>query len=399
MDKLNGTIRAYPWGSRTLIPGLRGQEVPSQNPQAELWYGAHPASPSTLAATARPLDAAIAADPEAHLGSRVRADFGERLPFLVKLLAADEPLSLQAHPSKAQAEEGFARENAEGIPLEAPNRNYKDDNHKPELIVALTEFRAMAGFRPLNRTLELFAALDCPEAERYLAMLDREGAEEANLRVLFTTWITIPQAARVALIEALVERARPLLGREDWIGGVLRTVVDLQERYPGDIGVLGALLLNHIHLEPGQAIYLDAGQLHAYVRGMGVEIMANSDNVLRGGLTSKYVDVPELVRLLTFSSLAEPTVECDAQGTYPVPSSEFRLSRHRLDPGRDLLVEHDGPSILMCTGGAIAAAALGEGTGAALSARAGDALWLPACEGPVRVRAEDAEAEVFWARA
>lgn len=391
MDKLNGVIRAYPWGSRTLIPGLRGEPVPSANPQAELWYGAHPASPSSLRFSQEALDAAIAADPQAHLGSRVREAFGDRLPFLLKLLAAAEPLSLQAHPSKTQAEEGFARENSQGIPLEAANRNYKDDNHKPELIVALTEFTAMAGFRPLARTLELFQALGCPEADRYLTMLDPEGDEAANLRALFTTWITIPQAVRATLIQAITERARLLAGRGDWIGDVLATVLELQERYPGDIGVLGALLLNHIHLEPGQAIYLDAGQLHAYVKGMGVEIMANSDNVLRGGLTSKYVDVPELVRLLTFDSLPEPTVEADSQGQYPVPSAEFRLSRHRLEPGAEMTVEHDGPSILLCTGGR---ARLGEET-----VVAGEAVWIPACDAAVAVSTQGADpAEVFWAR-
>ncbi|WPF66638.1 MULTISPECIES: mannose-6-phosphate isomerase, class I [unclassified Corynebacterium] len=391
MDKLNGVIRAYPWGSRTLIPGLRGEPVPSTNPQAELWYGAHPASPSTLVATQEALDAAIAADPESHLGPRVRGAFGDRLPFLLKLLAAAEPLSLQAHPSKEQAEEGFARENAEGIALEAANRNYKDDNHKPELIVALTEFTAMAGFRPLARTLELFAVLDCPEVERYLTMLDPQGDEAVNLRALFTTWITIPHAVRTALIQAIVERARAVAGRGDWIGDVLATVLDLQERYPGDIGVLGALLLNHIHLEPGQAIYLDAGQLHAYVKGMGVEIMANSDNVLRGGLTSKYVDVPELVRLLTFDSLAEPTVECDSQGYYAVPCAEFHLSRHRIEPGDSgMVVEHDGPSIVMCTGGQVR---VGEQTIAA-----GEAAWIPACEPAVWCSVEGGAAEVFWAR-
>ncbi|MBC3185904.1 mannose-6-phosphate isomerase, class I [Corynebacterium sp. zg-331] len=391
MDKLNGVIRAYPWGSRTLIPGLRGEPVPSPNPQAELWYGAHPVSPATLGAAETPLDAVIAADPQAQVGPRVREAFGDRLPFLLKLLAAAEPLSLQAHPSKAQAQEGFSRENAAGIALTAANRNYKDDNHKPELIVALTDFHAMAGFRPLPRTLELFEALDCPEARRYLAMLDPQGEEAANLRVLFTTWITIPQAARADLIQAIVERARPLAARGDWIGDVLATVLDLQERYPGDIGVLGALLLNHVHLEPGQAMYLAAGQLHAYIRGMGVEIMANSDNVLRGGLTSKYVDVPELVRLLTFDSLAEPTVECDARGNYPVPSAEFQLSRHRLDRGEAMELRHDGPAIAMCTRGQVRAGQQ--------RLTAGEAAWIPACESEVSLRADAGAAEVFWARA
>lgn len=366
MQQLTGTIRAYPWGSRTLIAGLRGLDTPTDRPEAELWFGAHPAAPSTIDGT--PLTEIIAADPVAALGERVLAEHGESLPFLLKLLAADEPLSLQAHPSAEQAKEGFAREDNEGIPLTAPNRDYKDLNHKPELIVALTDFTAMAGFRPLAQTRELFEALDCEVLNRYLTMIDgNPEAEAENLRALFTTWITIPGKARRELIDALVASAQPLLERADWIGQVLRNVVGLQERYPGDAGVLGALLLNHLQLEPGEAIYLGAGQLHAYIQGMGVEIMANSDNVLRGGLTSKYVDVPELVRVLDFHSLADPVVE-PQDGTYQVPATEFCLTR--VAAADDFLIDHDGPAIALCTSGRVQ---LGEQT---LSP--GDAVWIPA---------------------
>jgi len=366
MQKLTGTLRSYPWGSRTLIPELRGEPTPSSRPEAEVWFGAHPVGSSLI--DEAPLTDIIAADPRAALGPRVQQAFGDGLPFLLKLLGAAEPLSLQAHPSAEQAREGYERENAEGIALNAPNRNYRDPSHKPELVVALTDFHAMVGFRPLADTLELFSELDCPELDRYLTILD-PSSEEDSLRGLFTTWITIPAAARVSLIDAIVTAARSELDRGDWISDVLRTVLDLQQRYPGDIGVLGALLLNHIVLAPGEALYLDAGHLHAYVSGLGVEVMANSDNVLRGGLTSKYVDVPELVRILRFNSITDPVVTCD-DGEYQTPAAEFRLLRRDLAPAGAFTYSHDGPSIALCTAGEVQLGNLGL--------RPGEAAWIPA---------------------
>lgn len=368
MQLLTGRIRAYPWGSRTMIAELRGEPTPSARPEAELWFGAHPADPSEIDGT--PLTEIIAADPAAALGDRVLEQHGDTLPFLLKLLAADEPLSLQAHPTAQQAREGFAREDAEGIALTAPNRDYKDVNHKPELIVALTDFTAMAGFRPLHQTRELFEELSCDALGRYASMLDgAQDAEESDLRALFTTWITIPGKVRSELIDAIVEAAQQLVDRDDWIGQTMRNVVYLNERYPGDAGVLGALLLNHVQLKPGEAIYLDAGQLHAYIRGMGVEVMANSDNVLRGGLTSKYVDVPELMRVLCFNSLANPVVEPE-DGTYPVPATEFCLSR--VPETNDYVIDHDGPAVALCTSGTVT---VGE-----IALSPGEAVWIPASD-------------------
>jgi len=384
MQQLTGVLRTYPWGSRTLIPQLRGLPVPSDRPEAELWFGAHPGAPSTIDGT--PLTDIIAADPDAALGPLVRAEHGDGLPFLLKLLAAAEPLSLQAHPSAEQAEEGYAREDHQGIPLGAGNRNYKDPSHKPELIVALTEFDAMAGFRPLEQTRELFDVLSCPQLDRYLTILDPAN-EADSLRGLFTTWITIPGSARTELIDAVVAAAADHLDRDDWISQVLRTVLELQDRYPGDIGVLGALLLNHVTLQPGEAIYLDAGQLHAYVRGLGVEIMANSDNVLRGGLTSKYVDVPELVRVLDFTSLSELIVEPE-DGEYPVPVPEFRLTRREVTDAAPWTIDHDGPAIALCTAGKVM---VGD-----IELNPGDAAWIPAADGPVTSTAAES-AEVFIA--
>ena len=408
MKLLESAARNYSWGSRTLIPNLLG-EPETQSPVAELWFGAHPADPSTV--DGERLDDIIAADPERHIGTRVTAEYGESLPFLLKILAAAEPLSLQAHPSKAQAEEGFARENEAGIELTASNRNYKDDNHKPELIVALTEFYAMAGFRPLVQTRRLFDALDCPELDHYVSMLaDDPAAEGDNLRALFTTWITIPGAKRKELITAVVaagERLRDQAAGEEWMRTVMGTVAQLNEQYPGDIGVLGALLLNHLVLQPGEAIYLNAGELHAYVSGLGVEIMANSDNVLRGGLTPKFVDVPELVKVLTYSAAQDPRVpQVDKSGqdnvqgaqvwSYPVPIEEFALERVELSGENSVDVDFDGPVIVLCTSGA---AALSNKQGESIELTAGHAAWLPAHDPTATIRAaEGTRAQVFIAR-
>lgn len=408
MQLLHSAVRNYSWGSKTLIPRLQGKDA-SDKPVAELWYGAHPADPSSV--EGRKLDAVIASDPELNLGHRVKARYGDRLPFLLKILAAAEPLSLQAHPSKKQAEEGFERENRLGISLRAGDRNYKDDNHKPELIVALTPFYAMAGFRPLARTRELFDVLSCSALDHYLCMLDeRPESESDNLRALFTTWITIPSNKRKELISAVVEAGKKLvntLPEGDWRADVMTTVIRLNEQYPGDIGVLGALLLNHVQLQPGEAAYLNAGELHAYVSGLGVEIMANSDNVLRGGLTPKFVDVPELVKVLTYKAAEDPRVaqvdksaQENVQGaavwSYPVPIEEFIIDRVELAGDDTVELDFDGPTIVLCTAGEANAR---DGQGKQLRIAASEAIWLPAAEAAVTVKAADSgKAELFIAR-
>lgn len=393
MELLEGSLRTYPWGSRTLIADLKGEESPSARPEAEIWFGAHPGSPSTIGGKA--LNEVIAANPEEALGARVATEFENELPFLLKILAAGAPLSLQAHPSLEQAREGFARENAAGIDLGASNRNYRDPNHKPELIVALTEFIAMAGFRPLRNTLNIFDALACESLDRYRSMLTVDNEEE-SLRALFTTWITIPIGKRHELIDALISAAHSYLetsDRDEEIAFVLSHVIELNEQYPGDVGVLGALLLNFYKLAPGEALYLDAANLHAYISGLGVEIMANSDNVLRGGLTSKYVDVPELVRVLDFNSLENARVDVEEEGAtahYPVPINEFQL--YRVSIQGEEQAEHDGPMIILCTSGTVSLEA-GERI---LEVAAGHAAWVPANDPTVTMSSDSAE--VFLAR-
>lgn len=382
MEHLEGALRPYPWGSHTLIAQLRGEPSPSPQPQAELWFGAHPAAPATV--NGQGLDDAIAADPAAALGKRVQDAHGDQLPFLVKLLAAAAPLSIQAHPSLEQAKEGFARENAEGIELNSPNRNYKDPNHKPELIVALTEFRALAGFRPVPDTAAFFAELGSPELDRYATLLPTDG--EGDLRALFTTLISLPHQPRVELIESVKRAAAELVDKRtapEWMVEAAEVYLELNQTYPGDVGVLAALLLNVLTLAPGEAAFLRAGQLHAYLSGLGVEVMANSDNVLRGGLTTKHVDVPELVKVLDFSTLENPRAEAaPSHGgvEFQLPVDSFAVRMHALDDGDTLAVDEDGPAIVLCTAGEVRGAdgfVLTQGNGA----------WVPASEAATEITA------------
>ena len=400
MELLRNAVRPYAWGSRTAIPELLGHPVPAPHPQAELWLGAHPANPSVLVhadGAQTSLLEALHADPDRHLGTHCARRWGARLPFLFKVLAADEPLSLQAHPSAAQAAEGFAREEARGIPRDAPERNYSDPSHKPELICALTELHALAGFRDPLRTVELLAALDIPALEPYRRMLAAEPNAD-GLRTLFTTWITMPEPAVKAVLPCTVDACVALLRRD----GVCRdfrprhgsdfryecqVVLELAETYPGDVGVLAAMLLNHVVLAAGEAMYLPAGNLHSYLRGTAVEISANSDNVLRGGLTAKHIDLPELLRVLDFSCGELPVQRGERVGpqeiAYRTPAEEFQLTRLKWAHGEStpVLLCSSWPQILLCTQGS---AQLCSADGC-VTVRRGESVWLAAADPEVTV--------------
>ncbi|GAA1816843.1 mannose-6-phosphate isomerase, class I [Planosporangium flavigriseum] len=345
MRLLENPIRGYAWGSRTALAALQGRSAPTREPEAELWIGAHPDSPSAVGGT--PLTEVIAGDPAGVLGAGPVARFGERLPFLLKVLAAAEPLSLQAHPTEEQAAAGFAAEEAAGKPREAADRNYRDPHHKPELLVALEPFEALSGFRAPAATANLLAGLEVAGLAPTIAAL--RGADPgAALRHAVTGLMELGGAERKALVEDIVAAARGRSGYE--------LAVALGERYPGDIGVVVALLLNQVRLAPGEAIWLPAGNLHAYLRGTGVEIMAASDNVLRGGLTPKHVDVPELLRVLRFEVLADPVVRprevAPGLVSWPVPVDEFVLHRADLDGGEVTLPGH-GPRVVLCLRGEV----------------------------------------------
>ncbi|MFJ9742649.1 mannose-6-phosphate isomerase, class I [Streptomyces sp. NPDC101166] len=347
MDRLDNTVRPYAWGSPTAIPGLLGVE-PTGEPQAEMWMGAHPGAPSRTARGT--LVEVIEADPERELGARTTAKFGPRLPFLLKLLAAGAPLSLQVHPDLRQAREGHEDEECRGIPVDAPHRNYKDANHKPELVCALTEFDGLCGFREPARAAALLEGLGVDSLKPYVDLLHARP-EDAALREVLTALLT---ADRDEMAHTVAEAAAAC----DRLGGDYAPYAGIAHHHPGDPGVIAALLLNHVRLQPGEALFLGAGVPHAYLSGLGVEIMANSDNVLRCGLTPKHVDVPELLRIVRFEpgdpGVLRPEAAPDGEEVYDTPVDEFRLSRHVLPEGaaaRDLTVPT--PQILLCTAGAV----------------------------------------------
>ncbi|MGM0356815.1 mannose-6-phosphate isomerase, class I [Streptomyces sp. ECR3] len=349
MDRLTNTVRPYAWGSVTALPTLLGEE-PTGEPQAELWMGAHPGAPSR---TPRgPLDRVIAEDPERELGEGAVAAFGPRLPFLLKVLAAAAPLSLQVHPNLDQAREGYADEERRGVPIGAAHRNYKDANHKPELICALTEFDGLCGFRDPAEAAALLEGLGVDSLKPYADLL-RAHPEDAALREALTAVLTAdPEDMRRTVTETAAACAR--------LGGPYAPYAGIAHHYPGDPGVIAALLLHHVRLQPGEALFLGAGVPHAYLDGLGVEIMANSDNVLRCGLTPKHVDVPELLRIVRFEAgdpgVLRPEAGPDGEELYETPIDEFRLSRHVLAEGAapyDL--SRPAPQILLCTAGTVRA--------------------------------------------
>lgn len=397
MELLRGAIRTYAWGSRTAIAEFCGRPAPTAHPEAELWLGAHPGDPAWLETDGgeTSLLEAVRADPEGQLGAAVRARFGDVLPFLVKVLAADEPLSLQAHPSAEQAVEGYLREDRLGVPLNSPVRNYRDRSHKPEVLVALSEFEALAGFRPAAGSVELMRALAVPELDPFIALLT--GQSDADgLRALFTTWITAPQPDLDTLIPAVLEGAVGYLrSGATTFAAEAKAVLELGERYPGDAGVLASLLLNRISLQPGEAIFLPAGNLHSYLHGVGMEVMANSDNVLRGGLTPKHVDVPELLRVLDFHPARDDTLHPHTQRdgielVYQTPAPEFATSVLILDDENlghevDAPCRHDGPQILVCTQGSAVVRAKSD----EVRIDRGSSAWVAADDGPIRLEATE----------
>ncbi|MFF7369581.1 mannose-6-phosphate isomerase, class I [Streptomyces tricolor] len=349
MDLLDNTVRPYAWGSPTAIPHLLGVE-PTGEPQAEMWMGAHPGAPSRTARGT--LVEVIEADPERELGARAVAKFGPRLPFLLKILAAGAPLSLQVHPDLAQAKEGYADEERRGVPADAPHRNYKDANHKPELICALTEFDGLCGFRDPVQAADLLDGLGVDSLKPYVDLLHAHP-EDAALREVLTAILSAdPEEMARTVAEATAACTR--------LGGAYAAYADIAHHYPGDPGVIAAMLLNHVRLQPGEALFLGAGIPHAYLNGLGVEIMANSDNVLRCGLTPKHVDVPELLRIVRFEpsdpGVLRPEASPEGEEVYETPIDEFRLSRYVLPEGgtaHDLTL--DTPQILLCTAGAVRA--------------------------------------------
>ncbi|MBD3757451.1 MAG: mannose-6-phosphate isomerase, class I [Microbacterium sp.] len=352
---ISNTPRDYSWGSVDLIPALEGRE-PTGRPEAEVWYGDHPGCPSVVAdGSGQTLDAALAAAGEPPL------------PFLLKVLAAASSLSIQAHPTIAQAREGFAREEDAGVPRDAADRLYRDANHKPEIIVALSdEFRALVGLRPLEDTRRLVAALG--EGPARAALTQRLGAEVAAadgavagadagatasvVRDLLAWALTGADADLVADLVRALENAD-----SDEFAEEIATLRAAAADFPGDPGLIVALLMNLVILRPGQALFAPAGVLHAYQSGLGVELMAASDNVLRGGLTPKHVDVPELMRVVDLATGPAPLVAPQeiAPGVreYAPPVSDFALTAVTVTVDQPVTVALRGPAIVLATAGEV----------------------------------------------
>src|SRR3954462_8199959 len=348
MWQMTNVVRHYPWGSHTVIPELLGLPSPAERPHAELWMGAHPGEPSMLS-DGRPLDKAIQADPDALLGPEVHARFGERLPFLMKVLAADLPLSLQAHPTTAQAAAGFAAEEAAGIPVDDPTRTFKDPYYKPEILCALTPVEALCGFRPVEESLHCLAKLQLPELMPTIAALARGG-----LRAAIPQLLALSSRRRESLVRAVAQKAASFVAAHDpEFINTYRWAASLAETYPGDPGVVISLMCNHLTVAPGEAVFLPAGNLHAYLSGAGIEVMASSDNVLRGGLTHKHVDLAALIEVLDFADGRVPVLQpvLGPGGLrFPVPVEDFDLTRCQLD-GHSGTLTTAGPQVLLCPEG------------------------------------------------
>jgi mannose-6-phosphate isomerase len=341
---LTNAVRHYAWGSRTVLPHLLGLPVPAVEPWAEIWIGAHPTDPSLLP------DGRSLAEVEPHL------------PYLVKLLAADVPLSIQAHPSRTQARSGYAREEAAGVPVSAAERTYKDANHKPELLVALQPTEALCGFRAPAEILDLARRVGSPGFSRLVEPLGSGAASREAF-----TWLV--QLTGEPLVALLADVASALPGSDTAEAAWVARLVEL---HPGDPGVLAPLLLRLVELAPGDALFVGAGVLHAYLHGAGVEVQASSDNVLRGGLTRKPVDIPALLELMSDDDgpapLVHPSAVAPGLDRYEVPVDDFSVWRVR-PAGAEVTVPARGPRIAVCV----------EGTVVVCDAtlRPGEAVYLP----------------------
>ncbi|NJC21744.1 mannose-6-phosphate isomerase [Arthrobacter pigmenti] len=403
MYKLDNPLRPYAWGSETAIAELLGRK-PSGGPEAELWIGAHPDSPSRVLGhgdSGETLNELISADPDRTLGSAGDA-FGDRLPFLMKVLAAAAPLSLQVHPSLEQARDGYEAENAAAVPQDVPQRNYRDAFHKPEMIFALTDFEALCGFRPVRDASDIFTALVKLVEQRrgwspaILQSVVRDLVIPDPVRALreaFTRLLTGGAETReaVAVVVGVLEEDPAEVA--DDVRSAAHTVLQLNGHYPGDAGVLVALLLNRVALRPGQALYLPAGNVHAYLEGLGIEVMASSDNVLRGGLTAKHVDIGELLKTVDFAPLELPMVEAEitplGQELYRPPFDEFQLQRLEIPvsfgdsaASADIPLAQNGPAVIIALSGSVV---LDSPKGDLILHR-GESAFIPANESPVMVK-------------
>jgi len=414
MFKMLNPIQAYDWGSYSFIQDLLSIPSKKDQPYAELWMGAHPKSPSRLVSEGCEigLDIAIEADKEHMIGKNLTG-----LPYLFKILAAERPLSIQAHPNKKQAETGYRKENELGIPFDAPNRNYKDNNHKPELMCALTTFSSMCGFRSLSsictlaREFGMFSITGNPKSEisthisnntskhsqkatipvkkvansptfgTLLSFLFNEiyPTDQLKLKTLFSSLLRLDDEQKQFLLADYLSSIQLHEPQSEETEQIKFWTLKLADLYPNDIGIVSPLLLNIIRLKPYQAIYLEAGVLHAYLQGAGVEIMANSDNVLRGGLTSKYIDPEELISVLKFEpflpEIIKPLHISKQEAVYQTPAKEFILSRVDICTNHSYYTKSiNSAEIILCIEGN----ATCSNATTSISIRSGESVFIPA---------------------
>ena len=389
MDKisfLRNTIQEYAWGSRTAIQSLLKMPVPGKKPAAELWMGVHPGGPSEVLINGewRSLRDVIKNNPELVLGKTVAERFQNQLPFLFKALAADRPLSIQAHPDPAEAEEGYARENRMGIPLVAAERNYRDSNHKPEVLCAITPFEALKGFRKIEEIIDLVETVCTSELQDLLHLL-KERPNPEGLKSFFGALLHMSEEKKTACIHQTVRRAEEYVNRNR----AFYWVIELSREYPGDTGLFSPLIFNLLTLQPGQAIYIPAGELHGYLKGFGMELMANSDNVLRGGLTPKHVNAAELLKIVHFDPgpplLISPEDGRNGERIYHTPAEEFQLSTISVSGDSSFTSAGDrNVEILICMKGT--AHMEDRADGYSLKIASGESVIVPACVGPYRIQ-------------
>ena len=401
MDLLEPVIQPYAWGSREAIAELQGRPTPSPGPEAELWMGAHPSAPSGVERDGRhtTLDAVIAADPAGELGQDCTRQFGGRLPFLLKVLAASKALSIQVHPSREQAEEGYRDENLRGLAPGDKRRNYVDDWPKPEILCALTPFEVLAGMRDPADAARFLRTLGVPALAPLAAELDEAAALDSRqaLRDVLARILSWPQDDRQRLIDDVVASCGRIVADDDALRtagpaarramgslggpftGACAAITRLAGDHPGDMGIVASLLLQHAVLKPGDAVFMAAGGLHAYLHGTGIELLANSDNVVRAGLTSKHIDIPELLKLADPGVTVPRILPRDLGNgiwVYDTPAPEFRLYRVSAGAGR-LTLPGDGPRLVLCVEGTLC---LRDEAGVTLKIGRGESCFLSAAD-------------------
>jgi mannose-6-phosphate isomerase len=411
--RLDNAVQRYDWGSVDGITKVLGIPNPGGGPLAEIWMGAHPSAPSTVILNGDKvgLDELVRSEPSAVLGREVVDKLGPSLPFLFKVLSAGTPLSIQAHPSKRKAQLGFERENLSGIPVDAPERCYRDPNHKPEMAVALTRFELICGFRPVTEIIENMRLVAPGEFARSLDRLERDPSR-VELSVFFYALISADERVQSQLLATAAKGVRSVLdsgkipaGRT----GAFEWVLKLMDFFPGDVGAVLPLVLNHIVLEPGEAAFIAPGELHAHLTGTCLEIMANSDNVIRGALTKKFIDLPELVSVLSFNpesvSPVLPSSVAPYEEAYPTFVPDFEISKISVGPGAAYRRRAKRPEILLCVSGEaeIRCPSTSQGTDShtTLALSRGEAAFAcaDACDYEIRARAKGDAAKAVIYRA